>query len=165
MYLVVEKMTRLLSYVCSFCKNHYQYKLKNKLYQKSKLMIYQSFFKLSFKVWRYNNNLFMRYSYHTTSYSLDLCNGDLQTTTALFTCNFTQGWLNYYWLVASFGLPFYMGKWSVCWRFAFSRILWREVYCLYIVYTVLVVAFAYISIPFSLILLLLVYLYLDRYVC
>ena len=52
----------------------------------------------------YNNNLFIRYPYHTTirysSYtsarlitnncSVDLYNGDLQTTTVFFTRNFTQ---------------------------------------------------------------------------
>ena len=46
----------------------------------------------------YNNNLFIRYSYHS-HYSLDLHNAELQTTTVLFTLNFTQGWLNSYWLL------------------------------------------------------------------
>ena len=61
----------------------------------------------------YNNNLFIRYSYHTTiryssntsasvhtnNCSWDLYNGDVQTTTVFFTRNFTKGWLNSYCLV------------------------------------------------------------------
>ena len=40
-------------------------------------------------------------------YLLNLYNGDLQTTTVLFTRNFTQGWLNYYyWLLSVLFCPF-----------------------------------------------------------
>ena len=93
------------------------------------------------------------------NYSLDLCNGDLQTTTVFFIRDFTQDRLNSYWLLLA--LPcLFMRERSVWWRFlkwnvrgfAFSRILSRLHCCLCIVYTLLIVGFAYLSIPFSLIL-------------
>ena len=61
-------------------------------------------------------------------------------------------------LIACFVVPFDMRKWSVLWRFlkcnvqgfTFSRILLRLHCCLFIVYTMLVIVFAYLSIHFSL---------------
>ena len=64
-------------------------------------------------------------------------------------------------LLACFVLSFYMHFRA----FVFQRILLRQHYCLCIVYTELVVVFAYLSILYSLILLLLVYLQLNRSVC
>ena len=59
---------------------------------------------------------------------VNLYNGDLQTTTVLFTCNFTQGWLNYYRLDVCFVLPFYgptqqsvERSWSRMFRLSLSR--------------------------------------------
>ena len=65
--------------------------------------------------------LFIRYSYHTTS--LDLRNGDLQTTTVFFTRNFTQGWQNSYWLLPALSCIFICASMFV---FSLSRELYSD---------------------------------------
>ena len=42
----------------------------------------------------------------TNNCSVDLCNGDLQTTIVFFTRNFTQGWLNSYYSLPALFCPF-----------------------------------------------------------
>ena len=103
---------------------------------------------------------FIRYASHT-AIRHSAHNGDLQTATIRFTRNasshktdwITTGCLHFLALL-------YLHKWSICWSFlkwkfrgfAFSRILLRLHFCLRIVYTLLVFAFAYLAIPFSLML-------------
>ena len=126
----------------------------------------------------YNNNLFIRYSYNTTirysSFtSARNSSGDLQTTTVFFTCNFIQSWLNSYYSSSSLPCPFIVQRnqsnersWSRMFVFSPSRepycdfifvcVLYAHcclctvlpVYCVHIV----ICAFAYLSIPFSLML-------------
>ena len=60
---------------------------------------------------RYFSHTTIRYSAHklfvsTNTASLDLYCEELQATTLLLTCNFTQSWLNSYWLSSALSCPF-----------------------------------------------------------
>ena len=65
--------------------------------------------------------------------SVDLYNGDRQTTTVLFTRNFTQGWLNSYYSSFALSGPFIVVEHS-CFRFLKSSIAtpFLFVYCVHI---------------------------------
>ena len=83
----------------------------------------------------------------TNDCALDLYNDDLQTTTVLFIRNFTPGWLNYHHLSSTLSCPFIVQRKlsnERSWSRTFVLPLSRELYCDYIV----VCAFAYLSIPF-----------------
>ena len=80
-------------------------------------------------------------------------NGDHQTMTVLFTRKFTQGWLTTHWLLPALfcllicaRLQFDEGSWSE----TFGVSLSREILCDSIVVGVVLVAFAYLFIPFAL---------------
>ena len=100
-----------------------------------------------FTTWRYNNNLHIRYPYHTTilnlSYnsarvnsnnsSIDLCNEDLQITTVFFTTNSSSHKAD--WIITTCLLcltHLYAQVWC---RFSVERT--PEFYCDYIVLCVL----------------------------
>ena len=84
------------------------------------------------------NTFFISVFLSTNNFWVDLYNGDLQTTTVLFTRNFTEGWLNSYYWSSALSCPFIVQhkqcnqrSWSR--KFAFS--LSQELYCnFYVVY-------------------------------
>ena len=94
----------------------------------------------------------------TCSLDLYMYSGELQTTTVLFTCNFTQGWLNSYWSLSALCYPFVVqheqfNESSLTRRFVFSpsRELYRNhIVAVYSAHTI-VCAFAYLFMPFSLV--------------
>ena len=99
----------------------------------------------------------------TNNWSVDLYNGDLQTTTVSSTCNFTQGWLNSYCLMSALSCPVIVlhkqsneRSWSRMFVFSLSR----ELYCNFIIFCVHIVvcAFTYLSIMLDVV-------YLERVRC
>ena len=99
----------------------------------------------------------------TSNCSVDLYNGGLQTTTVLFTCNFTQGWWNFYYYSSSALSCLFIvqhkqsneSSWSRTFVFSVSR----ELYCNFIFVCVLwthyLLLLLLLSISFILILMLL----------
>ena len=88
------------------------------------------------------------------SYSLDLYNDNLQTTTVFFTRNFTQGWLNSNYSSSAFSCPFIVQHKQSNERSRSSRIpsgphycLWTY-YCFCVVDTLLFVRSSHLSILF-----------------
>ena len=124
-------------------------------------------------IWRtlynYNNNcLFVILFYDsvllsTSNCSVDLYNGGLQTTTVLFTCNFTQGWWNFYYYSSSaLSWPFIVqhkqsnkSSWSKTFVFSVSRELyWNFIFvCVlcthYLLLSTLTLGFRYLSLSYS----------------
>ena len=111
--------------------------------------------------YNYNNYLFVtiRYSAHnlyvsTNTYSLGSYSNEFQTTTVLFTRNFTQDRLNSYCLPSALSFSFIVQhnqykerSWSRTFVFSFYRTLLWFHFCWCIMYTF--VAFSYFAISLS----------------
>ena len=77
---------------------------------------------------------------------------DLQTTTILFTRNFTQGWLNSYNSLLPLSCPFIVQhnqynehSWNRTFVFSPSRELYTDFFCLFIMLRFLTLRFLYLS--------------------